>query len=84
MVGVLAFDVSSAFDTVDPDTLLAALASLGAKGRELQWFHSYLTGGQQCVDWSGTRSSFTPVKYRVCQGSILGPLLFITLMADLP
>ena len=84
VVGILAFDFSAAFDTVDPKTLLLKLSDLGIKGKELDWFQSYLTGGQQCVDWNGTRSNYLPVKYGVRQGSILGPLLFITLMSDLP
>ena len=84
-VAILAFDFSSAFDTVDPATLITKLQSLGVRGnRELAWFRSYMTGGCQVVDWNGTRSGPSEVKYGVRQGSILGPLLFLTLMADLP
>ncbi|QQP51054.1 Putative RNA-directed DNA polymerase from transposon BS [Caligus rogercresseyi] len=45
---------------------------------------SYLTGGRQQVNWNGQRSSFLNIKYGVRQGSVLGPLLFILLTADLP
>ncbi|QQP49716.1 Putative RNA-directed DNA polymerase from transposon BS [Caligus rogercresseyi] len=45
---------------------------------------SYLTGGRQQVNWNGQRSNFLNIKYGVRQGSVLGPLLFILLTADLP
>eukprot|EP00095_Tigriopus_kingsejongensis_P010672 maker-scaffold1678_size31397-snap-gene-0.6 protein:Tk10672 transcript:maker-scaffold1678_size31397-snap-gene-0.6-mRNA-1 annotation:"reverse transcriptase-like protein" len=84
VVGVLAFDLSSAFDTVDKAQLIPKLAALGIKGTALSWFDSCLSGGRQCVDWSGTRPSFADVTFGVRQGSIIGPCLFLVLMADLP
>lgn len=84
VVGVLAFDLSSAFDTVDKAQLLPKLTALGIQGTARNWFESYLSGGRQCVDWNGTRSCFADVKFGVRQGSILGPILFLVLMADLP
>ncbi len=84
-VAILAFDFSAAFDTVDPSTLIEKLERLGVKGRrEADWFRSYMTGGHQIVDWNGARSKRASVKYGVRQGSILGPLLFLAVMADLP
>ena len=81
---VAAFDFSSAFDTVDPAHLLARLQAVGIRGRAQTWFKSYLTGGTQCVDWGEARSTCKQVKYGVRQGSILGPLLFVLLLSDLP
>jgi hypothetical protein len=77
LVGLLGFDLSAAFDTLDPEVLLDKLMALGIRGRSAHWFRSYLTDGKQCVDWDGEISGFVAVKYGVRQGSILGPVLFL-------
>ncbi|QQP42216.1 Uncharacterized protein FKW44_016812 [Caligus rogercresseyi] len=82
VVGVLRFDLSAAFDTVNQLQLLPKLEKLGIAGTQLKWFHSYLTGGYQRVVWNGTESVFLPVEYGVRQGSILGPILYLVLVAD--
>lgn len=84
ILGVLAFDFSAAFDTVDSEMLIAKLNGVGVIGKEADWFRSYMRGGKQVVVWRDTTSSPNDVKYGVRQGSILGPLLFLILMADLP
>jgi hypothetical protein len=84
IVGILSFDLSAAFDTLDPAVLLPKLSALGILGRSNRWFASYLSGGLQVVDWNGTRSLPVAVKYGVRQGSILGPLLYLVHVADMP
>ena len=84
VVGILAFDLSSAFDTVDKEQLLPKLRALGVGGAALDWFASYLSDGRQCVEWNGSRSDLKMVKFGVRQGSILGPLLYLILVADMP
>jgi hypothetical protein len=84
VVGVAAFDLTAAFDTVDKAQLVTKLTALGITGKARSWFESYLSGGQQCVDWNGARSGHIFIEFGVRQGSILGPLLYLILVADMP
>jgi hypothetical protein len=52
VVGLMAFDLSAAFDTVAADQLVPTLRALGVTGQELRWFICYMTGADRA--WSGT------------------------------
>jgi hypothetical protein len=84
IVGVMAFDLSAAFDTIDVVPLIEKLKSAGVGGTPLKWLESYMTGRSQSVLWNGTKSGPRPLSHGVAQGSILGPLLFLVMVADLP
>jgi hypothetical protein len=83
VVGLMAFDLSAAFDTGAAEQLSPTLQAIGVTGRELRCFLCYMTGGRQSVVWDGTVSSLINVLYGVRQGSILGPRLFIILVSGM-
>jgi hypothetical protein len=83
VVGLMAFDLSAAFDTVAAEQLSPTLQALGVTGQDLRWFLCYMTGSRQSVVWDSTVSSLFNVLYGVRQGSILGPLLFIILTSSM-
>ena len=84
VLGIAAYDLSAAFDTLDHDKLLSKMDGLGVRGRASSWFRHYLSNRSQSVVYNGSHSDYLPIKYGVPQGSILGPALFLCLLVDLP
>ena len=69
-------DLSAAFDTFDSELMLNRLSNIGVEGTALKWLSSYLQDRHQSVSISGSTSKSMPLRFRVPQGSVLGPFLF--------
>lgn len=83
VVGIT-FDLSRAFDTLNPGFVAEKLHAVGIRGPVNDFLFSFLTGRRIRVAVGGALSERYEVPLGTPQGSVLGPLLFLIYVNDLP
>ena len=84
MTGMILIHLQKAFDTIDHDILLKKLSGIGFSNHTSGWFKSYLSNQLFRVNLENCYSDPSNITCGLPQVSVLGPLLFVIYVNDIP